>query len=358
VATIPFFISHQGCPHTCSFCDQHIISGALGTLPTPDEICSRVDAWRAGARGTPLEVAYFGGSFTALPRSTQARLLSPLQPLLASGVVSSIRVSTRPDCLDGEQVAWLAAHGVRAIELGIQSLEDRVLAASGRGHDAAAGERALSLVAGQGLEAVAQLMPGLPADNLSSSLDSLRRSIAAGASFVRLYPAIVLRHTELERRVQEGSYHPLSLDDGIAWCKVLLHDAMNAGVTVLRIGLQADAGLNDATIVAGPWHPAFGYLVRCELFYDLLCTLLAGSPAEEPVVVRCHPKRLSEVVGHCRRNLERLADAGRSRVKVQTDAALPHGSIAIESLRHNCNGDILTDIKYNTTKERICVKNP
>src|SRR6185369_2462397 len=140
--TVPFFISHQGCPHTCVFCDQRTISGATGILPTGDEIMAKVLAWQCTSGGRPLEVAFFGGTFTALPMEIQNCLLEPLQPLMASGEIGSIRISTRPDRIDAAQVQWLAGRGVRIIELGVQSMFDDVLEASGRGHDSDASEAA------------------------------------------------------------------------------------------------------------------------------------------------------------------------------------------------------------------------
>src|SRR6185369_15797470 len=95
--TVPFFISHQGCPHTCIFCDQRTISGAAGTLPDGADIVEKVRLWQRSAGGHPLEVAFFGGTISALPVENQERLLDPLQPLLASGELTSVRISTRPD---------------------------------------------------------------------------------------------------------------------------------------------------------------------------------------------------------------------------------------------------------------------
>jgi histone acetyltransferase (RNA polymerase elongator complex component) len=273
--TVPFFISHQGCPHTCVFCDQRAISGSRGNLPDRQQIRAAIDSWQRSAAGRPLEVAFFGGSFTALPEQAQDELLAPVHPFLQSGVVRSIRVSTRPDSLDAAVVRRLAARGVAVIEVGVQSMDDAVLALSGRGHDAAASLAALRCIRGEGLVAGAQLMPGLPGDTPAAALRSLDRVIAAGAGFVRLYPVVVLRGTELARRYQAGEYSPLDLDRGIALCKQLLHKAMLAGVEVVRIGLQAGDGLNGATVLGGCWHPALGQLVRSELYFDLLRQLAA-----------------------------------------------------------------------------------
>ena len=202
--TVPFFISHQGCPHTCVFCDQRTISGASGVLPTAEQIRDRIELWRGTAGDRPLEVAFFGGTFTALPDELQTSLLAPLQPLLENGTLTSVRISTRPDYIDDGRVVWLSHMGVRTIELGVQSLDDAVLAASGRGHTALESLHAINCIKKLGLRVGAQLMPGLPGDTPLSSLASLEQVIAAGADFLRIYPTVVLYGTELARRYAAG----------------------------------------------------------------------------------------------------------------------------------------------------------
>ena len=268
--TVPFFISHQGCPHTCVFCDQRTISGASGVLPTSEQIRDRINLWSSTAGGRPLEVAFFGGTFTALPGEIQAELLAPLQPFLENGTLDSVRISTRPDSIDSGRVAWLKEMGVQTIELGVQSLDDAVLNASGRGHTAAESLNAIRCIKASGLQAGAQLMPGLPGDTPASSLAALEQVIAAGADFLRIYPAVVLKGTELARRYAAGEFMPLSFERGVSLCKILLQRAMQDGIPVIRIGLQADQGLDTDHLLAGCWHPALGQLVRSGLYLDLI----------------------------------------------------------------------------------------
>jgi len=343
--TVPFFISHQGCPHTCVFCDQRAISGSSGNLPDRRQIRAAIGSWQHSAAGRPLEVAFFGGSFTALPEKVQDELLASVRPFLESGVVMSIRVSTRPDCLDGAVVRRLADQGVAVIEVGVQSMDDAVLALSSRGHTGAASEAALRCIRGEGLAAGAQLMPGLPGDTPAGAIMSMERVIAAGASFVRLYPVVVLQGTELARRYQAGAYRPLDLDQGILLCKQLLHKAMQSGIDVIRIGLQAGDGLNSTTVLAGCWHPALGQLVRSELYYDLLQRLTADLPGDEPIMVACHPSRLSDVIGQKRNNLTRLRPSGLP-ITVRQDNTLLAEEVMVKYFAQSFTGSIVTDLDY------------
>jgi len=344
---VPFFISHQGCPHACVFCDQHAISGSSGRLPESAEIVSKILAWKQTAGNRPLEVAFFGGTFTALPRNIQDRLLSPVQSFLASKDVVGIRISTRPDSLNSSTILRLASLGVTTIEVGAQSMEDAVLAASGRGHDSSSTSAALSCIKACGLRAGAQLMPGLPGDSPEKSLESLKRVIAAGADFVRLYPAVVLRGTELARRYITGEYQPLTMPEGIAICKKMLRYALQAQIPVIRIGLQADDGLNAESILAGCWHPALGQIVRSELFYDLMVqladTTMGGTPRN--MILGCHPARVSDLAGHERNNLVRLNRLGITVERIQPDDQLSvyECTLTVNSLTRK--GNIISDLE-------------
>jgi len=354
--TVPFFISQQGCVHTCIFCDQRTISGSAGRLPDSNEILDRVRDWRRTSGSRPLEVAFFGGTFTALPLQIQQRLLAPLQPLLASGEVASIRISTRPDSIDHETVRRLAGQGVRTIEVGVQSMDDEVLETVGRGHSAAVSEAAISCIKAGGLSAGAQLMPGLPGDTPAKSLHSLKRIIAAGADFVRIYPAVVIRGTELARCYLAGEYRPLTVDDGVAVSKQLLLASLRAGVDVIRIGLQADAGLNGESVLAGCFHPALGQLVRSELFFDLLLQLVPqlvpGLPETPGLTVSCHPGRVSDLIGHNRKNVTRLAQQGFRVGRILPDPALSLFDVMVSGMNSSLRGNIIDDLPL------VCELNP
>lgn len=341
--TVPFFISHQGCPHTCVFCDQRVISGSSGSLPTAEQICDKIALWRSTAGKRPLEVAFFGGTFTALPEENQAELLAPLQPFIENGTINSVRISTRPDCITAAGVKWLKEMGVRTIELGVQSMDDTVLAASGRGHASVDSLNAISIIKEHRIQVGAQLMPGLPGDTPATSLVSLEQVIAAGADFIRIYPTVVLHGTELALRFAAGEFIPLSLERGVSLCKLLLQRAMQGGIPVIRIGLQADHGLDAESVLGGCWHPALGQLVRSELFDDLICHFV--SP-DERVTLYCHPARLSDVVGMKRGNLQRQAERG-VQMTVIPDDSLKKEELKVQTEKTCVTYSIITDLHYS-----------
>ena len=329
---VPFFISHLGCPNRCVFCDQEKIAGAKGVLPSALEMLEKVASYRQSAPGRKLEAAFYGGTFTALPRSAQKYLLEALQPLLASGGLKSLRLSTRPDAVDAGTARFLKGMGVTTVELGVQSMDEEVLRLSGRGHSAADAERAARALQDAGLAVGVQLMPGLPGDTDERSLASLDRVLSLKPSFLRIYPTLVISGTALADLYRAGSYTPQTLDEAVALCKRMLLLARRQSVPVIRVGLQPTAELaTPGVLLAGPYHPAFGQLVESELCFDLMSALLSRLPGEKRVSFLAPAGRTSDLVGQKRRNLTRLSERfGVCIGQVREDAALSPGMIALQ----------------------------
>ena len=340
---VPFFISHLGCPHRCVFCDQQKIAGAAGLLPTPIEMREKIAQYAQSSPGREVEVAFYGGTFTALPKADQELLLGALQPLLASGSIASLRLSTRPDAVDPETARFLKQMGVGTVELGVQSMDEEVLRLSGRGHSAADAERAVRALKLAGLAVGVQLMPGLPGDSPERSLASLERVLSLQPSFLRIYPTLVISGTELAARYLAGSYLPQSLAQAVSLGKRMLLAARRAAVPVIRIGLQPTAELESpGVLLAGPYHPAFGQLVESELCFDLMSAMLAKLPRGSRVCFGAPVGRVSDLVGQKRCNLLRLAGRfGAEVVAVREDAGLAPSEISVEWGGGSSRADLL-----------------
>lgn len=268
---IPFFIVHQGCPHRCVFCNQASITGqdeGVGQV-TPQQIAMEITAWLARPRRYPkaeVQVAFYGGSFTGLPKARQSELLDAVAPFLANGQVQGVRISTRPDCVERETAAFLASKGVRIVELGVQSMDAAVLAASGRGYEPGRVVRAMRDLRGAGIKVGGQLMVGLPGETSRRALDSARQLAALAPDFVRIYPTLVVAGSALAADYDAGRYRPLSLLQAVARTARIKAIFDACAIPVVRMGLQEAPSLTQ-NLIAGPHHPAFGELVLARLFF-------------------------------------------------------------------------------------------
>jgi len=330
---IPFFISHQGCPHRCTFCNQHVITGrqtspALDASRILNEVRERLVEPRHRKR-LVTQVAFYGGSFTGLPVERQRKLLGAVQPFLDDGRVDGIRISTRPDYIDPQIVSFLKNQGVKTVELGVQSMNDEVLAASGRGHTSLDTEKAIGCLRAEGMEVGVQLMVGLPGDRPVLAFAGAERLAALKPDIARIYAALVLEGSVLADEYRNGSYRPLCLVRAVAISGRLREIFEERGVKVIRVGLQETEGL-AAEIIAGPYHPAFGEMVLVRNLYRRVHKTLAGK--KKPGSVKLHLSAADQSVfrGAGNSNFKRLERKGLlSDVEVVFEENCSRGNVRV-----------------------------
>ncbi|MGA1824877.1 MAG: elongator complex protein 3 [bacterium] len=273
---LPFFIPHLGCPHQCVFCNQRSITGFREPIAVK-EIEERIERFVNEDTNSSVskEVAYYGGSFTAMPEAIQKQLLEPAARAMRENKIKRIRISTRPDYIRSDALNLLKKYNVTLVELGIQSLDERVLKGSGRGHGRGVSLAAIDLLKKNGFEVGAQLMIGLPFDSYSKSIETAREIVKRRPDYVRIYPALVIKGTVLEKMYYNNEYSPMSLGDSINLCKQMAILFRDARIKLIRIGLHPDQELlKPGLICAGPFHPAYGELVKSSMALDLLLSVI------------------------------------------------------------------------------------
>ncbi len=270
---IPIFVPHLGCPHQCVFCDQKKISGCKGLPDVEDTIEFYLKNFKN--KKTFVEVAFYGGTFTAIPINTQKKMLENVNKFIKDKKVHKIRVSTRPDNITNDILEMLKSYNVKTIELGVQSLDNEVLKLSERGHDKNAVLKASKLIKQKDFFLGIQLMPGLPGDNEEKIIKTVKKVIEIEPNIVRIYPTVVIKGTVLEKMYLKGDYEPLSLKKAINISSKMYKMFITNGIEVIRIGLQPTKDLlNGDNVVAGPFHPAFGELVKNRVAFDYLCDII------------------------------------------------------------------------------------
>ena len=328
MGNVAIFVPHVGCPQRCSFCDQHAITGDA-QAPTPQQVWETAQsaALHLGERVKETQIAFFGGSFTAIPWEYMCSLLAPAKEAVERFGFAGLRCSTRPDAVDKPVLELLKAHHMVAVELGAQSMDDRVLQQNRRGHTAADTQRAAGLIRKTGLELGLQMMTGLWGSTPEQDVSTAKALIALAPDTVRIYPTVVLEHTQLAERFRQGDYQPQTLEEAVELCAVLLPLFEQAGIRVIRLGLHAQESV-ESRRVAGPYHPAFRELVEGRLFLkQLLPALEQAGPGSYQVAV--NPRGLSAAVGQKRCNAEALARQGY-QVRFVPDSSLSRGSFRLE----------------------------
>ena len=329
---IPIFLPYLGCHERCLFCNQKASSPGL---PTPSAVRNSIETSLVGIpsdkKDREKQIAFYGGSFTAIPEEDQLQYLKTVQPFLSDGLIDSIRISTRPDALDEEILSLLKEYGVKTVEIGVQSMIDEVLFLSGRGHGAEETVDATRRLIQWGFEVGLQLMIGLPGDSFDRFLQTLDRVIELKPDFVRFHPTLVLRGAPLETLWRDEEYSPLLLEEAIQWLKKGILKLENSSIRVARIGLQPTQEL-ERDYLAGPYHPALRQLVDSSIFFDMVTSLLRGSQKKGRVLFLCHPKEVSNLRGQRNENILKMKKHFKLKeIIIEGRQELPKGYLGLRT---------------------------
>jgi histone acetyltransferase (RNA polymerase elongator complex component) len=335
---IPVFIPHAGCPHKCVFCNQNAVTGIKGSIPSKDDL-KRIIASFLNYKGTHrgrVQIAFYGGNFLGIGLDKIERLLLIAAEYVKNGFADSIRFSTRPDTVDRNKLEFLKNFPVTTIELGVQSMDDSVLALSKRGHTSSDTKNAVDLLKENNFNIGLQIMIGLPGDDESGSVFTAHRICELSPDFVRIYPTVVLAGSWLAVMYKKGEYVPPSLQDAVSITKKCFLIFRENNIRVIRMGLQATKDLDDGTsILAGPYHPAFGHLVYSEIFLDNIIGVLKAEPnLPEEIIIRVNPKSVSKLRGLKNSNIDKIKSLfGIKSVHIISDFALPVNAVTTQLVR-------------------------
>lgn len=318
---IPIFVPHFGCPHDCVFCNQRRITG-LSTNVTPLDVVNTIEGHLATFKSNSfIEVAFYGGSFTAIDMDIQSKLLEIPYNYKKAGKINNIRLSTRPDAIDETILDNLKKYSVDTIELGVQSLDDKVLYASGRGHSSDDVYRAASLIKTYGFNLGLQMMIGLPEDSIEKDINTCKEFIKLKPSCVRIYPTLIIKDTFLEKLYLKNQYKPLSLEEAIDICSILLMLFNLEDIDVIRVGLQATENIQmGKDVVAGPFHPSFRQLVETNIFRKLFKYYIETKmlvTENKTLIIEANSKNISSISGQKSSNIKYIIENFRfKKIKI------------------------------------------
>ena len=334
---IPIFVPHLGCPNDCIFCNQKSISGQKKNI-TKEEAKKIIDNYLKSIKDedAQIEIAFFGGSFTAIEKEKQEELLQVAYEYIQSGKVESIRISTRPDCIDKETLKMLKKYKVKTIELCVQSANDYILERANRGHTFADVKKASKMIRWNGFKLGHQMMVGLPESTRIDEINTAKALVKLKPKMVRIYPVLVVKNTRLEKEYEEGNYRPLSVVQAVEVCKEIVRIFADKKIDIIRIGLQNTDEISDPTnknseVVAGPYHPAFRQLVESAMWYDAIVGKIKKLNAKvKEVEVSVNPIDANNVIGHKKENVMKLKDTYDVDLILKQDSNIKQGKSKIE----------------------------
>ncbi|MEN6331083.1 MAG: radical SAM protein [Smithella sp.] len=331
---IPIFIMNSGCPHQCIFCNEKITAGNYPQEINKEYFENEVNSCLAWNRdkSRPVEIAFYGGNFTGIDKKYQQNLLSWAQAYIRAGLVHSLRVSTRPDYIDGDVLSDLRKYNVTTVEIGAQSFVDDVLQFAQRGHSSADTIKAVTLLKESNFQTSLHLMAGLPKDDKDGFVYSLEKTVELKPDMVRIHPVVVFSGTALADEFARGNYRPLPLTEAVSLCALAWEKLSAAGIRVIRVGLQWTKEMEkDGAVLAGPLHPAFGGLVLAAVYYERTIKLLDQLPAEtREIRFELHNHDVSSFRGWQNSNITAIKKlCPQTDIKVITSVEQKRGLISV-----------------------------
>lgn len=309
---IPVFVPHAGCPNQCIFCNQNTITGEKKSIPSHKDLDNIIETFIKfkGKNRNKVQIGFYGGNFLGLDTDIIRQLLVTATKYVTDGLVDSIRFSTRPDTIDDHKLGIIENFPVKTIELGVQSMDDSVLSLAKRGHTSSDTVNAVVALKKRNFETGLQMMIGLPGDDESKSLATARHISVLCPDFVRIYPTLVLAGSPLAVLYKAGKYEPLSIEQGVSIAKKIYLVFKKNNIKVIRMGLQATEDLKEgSSVIAGPYHPAFGHIVYSEIFLDNIINMLNSEHSScESIIIKVHPKSISMLRGLKNKNIQIIKD--------------------------------------------------
>ncbi len=325
---IPIFISHEGCPHQCVFCNQNKIAGEYHDV-TGNDVRNTIEEYLKTIKGenSTIEVSFFGGTFTAIRESKQRELLEVAKEYKDRGKIQFIRMSTRPDAISEYILDYLVEYKVDIIELGVQSLNDEVLKLAGRGHSAEDVFVASKLIKKYGITLGHQIMPGLPGDTFEIDMESVKKSIDMKPDICRIYPSLIIKDTPMEKMYNRGEYSPYSLEEAVKISAEMMKLYKEAHVKVIRVGLQPTETIAEGKdVIAGPFHPAFRELVESYLMCE---ALEKRCEKERDILIEINHKDISKLYANKKQYFNEFKEKRAGKVYVEVSKKIKKGKIKL-----------------------------
>lgn len=337
---IPIFVPHLGCPNDCIFCNQKSISGQMKQV-TEEEVEKTIQEFLNSFKDENLytEIAFFGGSFTGIDIELQEKLLKIAYKYVKEKSVDGIRVSTRPDYIDKNELKLLKKYGVKTIELGVQSANDYILKRAKRGHTFEDVKKASKLIRRHGFTLGHQMMVGLPDSTWIDEMNTAKELAKLKPKIIRIYPVLVIKRTELETEFAKGEYHPITLEQAVERCKELYYFFDKKKITVIRMGLQNTDIISNpenvsSEVVAGPYHEAFGQLVEDSIWYDkILNAIKKVNTKVAEIEIEVNPENINNVIGHKKENIQKLKELYEVEVRPKQNFNIKPGDFKVNIIK-------------------------
>jgi elongator complex protein 3 len=284
VAVIALMPKPFACPHgRCTYCPGGIEFNSPNSYTGKEpsslnaienefdpklQITSKIEKLISfGHEPTKMEIVIVGGTFPFMPIDYQNEFIKScydalngtdsrnLEEAKTNNEHASIRnvgftIETKPDYCKKEHVDVMLNQGITRIEIGVQSLQERVYERVNRGHNYNDVVESFQISKDAGYKIVSHMMPGLPTMTPKEDIQDFKKLFLDSQlrpDMLKIYPSLVIENTPLYEEHKQGKYTPYSDEDMI---KVLTEVKRNIPKWVRIMRVQRE--ISPKEIIAGP----------------------------------------------------------------------------------------------------------
>ena len=300
---IPYFISMKGCKYRCIYCNQHL----LKVHDVEESLENIVKKYlNFSKKKDNVELAFYGGTFLNLPEQKIDTLLGIASDLKRKGLINKVRISTTPDSVNERKCNKIKGT-VDIVELGIQTLDDRLLKLMRRIYTKKDCIETTDLLRYYGFEVVYQLMLGLPFQSFQSFVNTIDIVCLKKPDAVRLYPLLILKNTPLEVYTQLKMIKYPTKKQVIQQGALALLKLYKYGIAVIRIGLTEF--FDKSHIVHG--FMEHNWRIQMEsLLWQLFFETFVGEYGSKELFISCSKSDYHAIKGIRNKNIKHFYQKG------------------------------------------------
>lgn len=339
---IPVFLPHLGCIDRCIYCNQGYITNVLS-----DDVRSVIKT-SLDVNKDAFEVGLYGGNIFNVAPPLLKTLFEYFKPYRDR--ITNFRISTKPVPLKEETIDILKSNNVSIIELGMPAFNNKILRKLNRQHTVDEFLMSFNVLKNEGFNVAIQVMVGLPGESWSDIKTTSYNIIQLKPYYIRIYPLAVIEGTPLETMFRKGTFVPIPFDEALGRATFIYLNALKCNIKTVKIGLTDNDVIKDK-IVAGHYHPAFGYLVRSQAFYLGAKALIDKHAIKGDVVVHLNSRDIPHLVGQKRSNIELFQKADIDITWQKDD--IDEGNFVVQNGRSSFSGNVFDALEAYKKQELL-----
>ena len=279
---------------------------------------------------------YIEIAFSGIDTEQKEELLEVAYEYLKEKKIDSIKVTTRPDCINKKFLKMLKKYKIKTIELEVGSANDYILKALNIDYAVSEIKKASKAIRWNGFKLGFQIFVGLPESTKIDDVNTVKTLLKMKPKEINITPVLVIKNTPLEKELKDRINKPLTIVQAVETCKEMVKILNEQGIETIAIGygiLDNDIEQLEIAeeVIDGPFQPSFRNLVESGLWYDAILNKIKKLNMKvSQVEVTVNPIDVNNVIGYKQENINNLKETYDVELIITPDEEIKPGKSKIE----------------------------